>query len=156
MMTSPTQVFSNIKINGVLAHGKQDIGAEQSVMPLNIFDQLNLKLKGELKLNTCNDVRVIGYSKQSVKIMGKVTVTCSHADTTKRCIFYVADLNDTKVLLVLTFCKAFNLVKIQCDDDCICKKVSVDVLNKFSVGWTSQIRTKWIMHTCCQLTLGSN
>ena len=64
-------------------HGKQDTGAELSVMPLNIYDQLNLKLKGELKLNPCNDVRVIGYSKQSVIIMGKVTVTCSHADTTK-------------------------------------------------------------------------
>ena len=66
--------------------------------------------------------------------MGKVTVTCSHADTTKRCIFYVTDLNDMKILLGLTFCKAFNLVKIQCDDDCICKKVSVDVLNEFPAG----------------------
>ena len=82
-MTSPTQVFSNIKINGVLVHGKQDTSAELSMMPLNIYDQLNLKLKGELKLNPCNDVRVIGYSKQSVKIVGKVVVTCSHADTTK-------------------------------------------------------------------------
>ena len=55
-MTSPTQVFSNIKINGVLVHGKQDTGAELSMMPLNIYDQLNLKLKGELKLNPCNDM----------------------------------------------------------------------------------------------------
>ena len=78
-MTSPTQVFSNIKINGVLVRGKQDTDAELSAMPLNIYDQLNLKLK----LNPCNDVRVIGYSKHSVKIVGKVVVTCSHADTTK-------------------------------------------------------------------------
>ena len=133
-MTSPTQVFSNIKINGILVRGKQDTGAELSIMPLNIFDQLNLKLNGELKLNTCNDVRVIGYSKQLVKIVGKVVVTCTYADTTKQCVFYVTDLNDTKIMLELTFCKAFNLVKILCDDHCICKKVSVDVLNEFPVG----------------------
>ena len=39
-----------------------------------------------------------------------------------------------KILLGLTFCKAFNLVKIQCNDGCICKKVSVDILNEFSAG----------------------
>ena len=72
-------------------------GAEISIMPLNIFNQLNNKLKGELKLNPCNDVKVIGYSKQSVKIVGKVTVTCSHAGTSKRCVFYVTDLTDTKI-----------------------------------------------------------
>ena len=135
LTTSPIQVFSNIKINGVLVHGKQDTNAELSMMPLNIFDQLNLKLKGELNLNPCNDVRVIGYSKQSVKIVvDKVVVTCSHADKTKQCVFYVADLNDMKILLGLTFCKALNLVKILCDDDCICKKVSVDILNEFPAG----------------------
>ena len=82
-MTSPTQVFSNIQINGIPVREKQDTGAEISIMPLNIFDRLNNKLKGELKLNPCNDIKVIGYSKQSVKIVGKVTVTCSHAGTTK-------------------------------------------------------------------------
>ena len=87
-MTSPTQVFSNIQINGIPVKGKQDTGAEISIMPLNIFDQLNSKLKGELKLNPCNDIQVIGYSKQLVKIVGKVTVTCSHADTTKHLLCY--------------------------------------------------------------------
>ena len=132
---SPTQVFSNIQIKGIPVKGKQDTGAEISVMPLNIFDQLNSKLKGELKLNPCNDVKFIGYSKQSVNIVGKVTVTCSHADTTKRCIFYITDLTDTKILLGLTFCKVFNLVKVLCDDSCVCKKMVVDVLNEFPAGF---------------------
>ena len=78
-------------------------------MPLNIFDQLNLKLNGELTLNPCNNVRVIGYSKQLVKIVGKVVVICAHADTTKQCVFYVTDLNDTKILLGLTFCKLHSI-----------------------------------------------
>ena len=133
-MMSPTQCFSNIQINGIPIKGKQDTGAEVSVMPLNIFDQLNTKLKGELKLCPCNDIQVIGYSKQSVKIVGKVTVNCSHANTTKHCVFYVTNLTDSKILLGLTFCKAFNLVKILCDEDCVCKKMMVDILNEFPAG----------------------
>ena len=102
-------------------------------MPLNIFDRLNSKLKDELKLCPCNDIQVIGYSKQLVKIVGKVTVTCSHADVSKHCVFYVTDIANTKILLGLTFCKVFNLVKILCDD-CVCKKMVVDILNEFPTG----------------------
>ena len=65
-----------------------------------------------------------------MRIVGKVSVTCTHANTTKHSIFYVTDLNDTKILLGLNFCKSFDLVKIQCDDQCVCKKVAVDVLNE--------------------------
>ena len=134
MSQSNTQSFSNIQINGITVKGKQDTGAELCVMPLNIFDHLNSKLNGELKLCPCNDVQVIGYSKQSVEIVGKVTVNCTHANTTKHCVFYVTNLNDSKILLGLTFCKAFDLVKIICDDDCSCKKVAVDILNEFPAG----------------------
>ena len=59
----PTQMFSNIEINGVLVHGKQDTGAEINVMPLNVYDQLNQKLGGKLELKSCNNIKVIGYSK---------------------------------------------------------------------------------------------
>ena len=113
---------------------KQDTGTKISIMPLNIFDQLNSKLKGELKLNPCNDIQATGYSKQLAKIIGKVTVACSHAGTTKWCIFYVTDLTDTKILLGLTFCRVFNLVKVLCDNDCVCKKMVVDILNEFPTG----------------------
>ena len=47
----PTQIFSNIEMNGVLVRGKQDTGAEINVMPLNVYDQLNQKLHGNLNLN---------------------------------------------------------------------------------------------------------
>ena len=134
LMMSQTQSFSNIQINGILIKGKQDTGVEICVMPLNIFDQLNTRLNGELKLCPCNDVQVIGYSKQSVEIVGKVTVNCTHANTTKHCVFYVTNLTDSKILLGLTFCKAFDLVKIICDDNCVCKKMMVDILNEFPAG----------------------
>ena len=45
-------------------------------------------------------------------------------------IFYITDLNDTKILLGLNFCKLFDLVKIQCDEQCVCRKVAFDILNK--------------------------
>ena len=43
-------MFSNIEIDGVLICGKQDIGAEVNAMPLNVYDQLNQKLNGNLEL----------------------------------------------------------------------------------------------------------
>ena len=36
---------------------------------MNIFDQVNTKFNGELKLCPCNDIQVIGYSKQLVEIV---------------------------------------------------------------------------------------
>ena len=93
-------------------------------MPLNVYDQLNLKLQGKLQLRHCGDVKVIGYSKQSVKIVGKISVTCTHANVIKKCIFYMTDLTDTKVILGLNFCRAFNLVMVNCDEHCVCKKIA--------------------------------
>ena len=45
-----TQIFSNIKVNDISVRGKQDTEAEVNVMPLNVFNQLNLKLNGNLEL----------------------------------------------------------------------------------------------------------
>ena len=99
MSPLPTQIFSNIKIDGVLVWGKQDTGAEINLMPLNVYDQLNLKLQGKLQPRPCGDIKVIGYSKQLVKIVGKISVTCTHAIEIKKCIFYITDIVDTKVIL---------------------------------------------------------
>ena len=127
--SSQTQIFSNIEIDRILMCGKQDTGAEINAMPLDVYDQLNQKLKGKLKLRSCNDVKVIGYSKHSVNIVGKISVTCTHATTIKKCVFYVMDIVDTKVILGLQFCRAFNLVTVNCNDQFECKKVAIDVVN---------------------------
>ena len=132
--TSSTQIFSNIEIDGILVRGKQDTGTEVNIMPLNIYDQLNLKLQGKLHLRPCNDVKIVVYSKQSVQIIGKVSVTCTHANIIKKCIFYVNDMNDTKILLGLNLFRAFNLVTVNCDDQCACKKIAIDIINEFPKG----------------------
>ena len=103
-------------------------------MPLNIYDQLNMKLNGGLQLKSCNDVKVVGYTKQSVSIVGRVAVTCTHANVIKKCLFYITDITDTKVILGLNFCRAFNLVKIICNEKCACKQVTIDAINDFPKG----------------------
>ena len=35
---SPTQIFSNIEIDGILVCGKQDTGAEINAIPLNVYN----------------------------------------------------------------------------------------------------------------------
>ena len=52
MKSQPMQVFSNIEIDGELICGKQDTGAEVNAMPLNVYDQLNQKLKWQLGVET--------------------------------------------------------------------------------------------------------
>ena len=131
--SNPTQMFSNIEIEGILVHGKQDTGAEINVMPLNVYDQLNMKLNSSLQLKPCNDVKIVGYTKQSVSIVGKIAMTCTHANVIKKCLFYVTDITDTKVILGLNFCRAFNLVKIVCDEKCACQ-VTIDAINEFPQG----------------------
>ena len=111
MKSQPTQIFSNMEIDGVLISvAKQDTGAEVNAVPLNVYNQLNQKLNGKLELKPCDDVKVVGYSKQTVKIVGRISVTCTHTITIKKVNFYVTDIIDTKVILGLQFCRAFNLV----------------------------------------------
>ena len=126
----PMQVFSNIEIDGVLICGKQDTGAEVNTMPLNVYDELNQNLNGNLELKPCGDVKVVSYSKkQTVKIVGRISVTCTHTTTIKKVHFYVTDIIDTKVILGLQLCRAFSLVMINCNEHCECKKVAVDIIN---------------------------
>ena len=126
---SQTQIFSNIDMNGVLIRGKQDTGAKVNAMPLNVYDQLNQKLNGKLELRPCDKIRVIGYSKQLVEIVGKVSMICTHATTIKKVNFYITNLVNTKVILGLQFCRVFNLVTVNCNEHCVCKEVAAEALN---------------------------
>ena len=55
-----------------------------NAMPLNVYDQLNQKLDGKLELKSCNNIKVIGYGKQSMNIIGKISVTCTHTNVIKK------------------------------------------------------------------------
>ena len=134
VQSNPTQMFSNTGIEGCLVCGKQDTGAEINVMPLNIYDQLNMKLNGGLQLKSCKDVKIVGYTKQSVSIVGQIAMTCTYANMIKKCLFYVTDITDMKVILGLNFCRAFNFVKVICDEKYACKWLTIDAINSFPKG----------------------
>ena len=34
----------------------------------------------------------------------------------------------------LNFCRAFNLVTVNCDEHCVCKQITVDIINEFPKG----------------------
>ena len=64
-----------------------------------------------------------------MNIVGKISVNCTHTNVIKKCNFFITDITDTKVILGLQFCRVFNLVQINCDDNCVCKQITVDVIN---------------------------
>ena len=70
---SSTHSFSNIQINGVTLKCKQDTGAEVCVMPLNIFDRLNSKLNGGLKLCPVTDMsKSLGTANRRLRLLAKL------------------------------------------------------------------------------------
>ena len=96
-------------------------------MPLNIYDEL--KQKCQLEIRPCADVNINGYNKQSIECIGKTVVQCQHGNVTKNAKFYVTSITDSKVILGLRFCKAFGLVSVNCDENCQCKQISLDIIN---------------------------
>ena len=104
-----------------------------------MYDQLNQKLNGKLELRPCDKIRVIGYSKQSVDIVGKVSVTCTHATTIKKVNFYMTNLVDIpKSYWACNSAEHSTLVSANCDDNCVCKEVAVEALNgEFQEGMDS-------------------
>ena len=61
--------------------------------------------------------------------MGKISVTCTHTNVIKKCNFYITNTVDTKVILGLQFYRAFILVQINCDEQCVCKQIALDIIN---------------------------
>lgn len=122
-----TSTHSKIQMNMVFVQGKQDTGVELNAMPLNIYHQL--KSKCNLELRPCNDINIMGYNNQPIQCIGKTVVSCQHGDVIKMITFYVTSVADTKVILWLNFFKMFCLVSVNCDDNCPCKKINLDIIN---------------------------
>ena len=54
--------------------------------------------------------------------MGTTKLKCKHNGTETEAVFYVTDVHDTKIILVLRLCVDLGLIVIRFDDDCACKK----------------------------------
>ena len=110
------------------------VGTHQGNATPECIQSVEHDTNGTLQLKPCNDVKIVGYTKQSISIVGKIAINCTHADVIKKCLFYVTDITDTKVILGLNFCRAFNLVKVVCDEKCACQQVTIDAINEFPQG----------------------
>ena len=115
--------YSYVTINGHPVKVKQDTGAEVNVMSEHIFNKLGAR-------NTLNKVKttnITGYGQNPIEYTGTCVFSVKHNNVTRDMLFFVTNVDDTKVILGSTTCQAFNLVKVICDDDCQCKKMKLEV-----------------------------
>ena len=81
-------------------------------------------------------VKISGYDgKPSIEYMGTCVFKVSHNNHHRDVLFFITDVNDTKVILGEKSCQEFNLVKIVCDDKYPCKTADIMSINQeFPVG----------------------
>ena len=146
--TSPTKCFQTSRSMEFWFMANRT-HAELSVISLNILTSWTWSsmVNSNLTLIQCQSDWL---QQQSVKIVGKVVVTCAHADTTKRCVFYVTDLNDMKILLGLTFARHSIWWKYYVMMTVYVRGSQWMSWMNFQQDWTSQNRR--IILTCCRLT----
>ena len=113
--------YSNVTINGEMVSIKQDTGAEVNVMSKCVFDRLSSSSgspKNSVLLNKTKMVKISGYGENFIEYMGTCVFKVSHNNHHRDVLFFITNVNDTKVILGAKTCQEFNLVKIVCDDKC--------------------------------------
>ena len=109
--------YSNVSINGQIVQVKQDTGAEVNVMSKTVFDRLSSSTnRSSVLLNKTKMVKISGYGENSIEYMETCVFKVSHNNHHRDVLFFITDVNDTKVILGAKSCQEFNLVKIECDD----------------------------------------
>ena len=128
--------YSNMSINGQIVQVKQDIGAKVNMMSKSIFDRLsNGTTRNSVLLNKTKTVKISGYGENTTEYIGTCMFKVSHNNHHRDVLFFITNVNDTKVILGAKSCQEFNLVKIVCDDKCPCKTVEIMSINQeFPVG----------------------
>ena len=102
--------YFNVSINGQKVQVKQDTGAKVNVMSKCVFDRLsNSTNKNSVLLNKTKMVKISGYSEKSIEYMGTCVFKVSHNNHHRDVLFFITDVNDTKVILGAKSCQEFNL-----------------------------------------------
>ena len=80
-------------------------------------------------------VKISGYGENTIEYIGTCVFKVSHNNHQKDVLFFITNMNDTKVILGAKSCQELNLVKIVCDDKCPCKTAELMSINQeFPVG----------------------
>ena len=128
--------YSNVSINGQIVQVKQDTGPKINVMSKSVFDRLsNGTTRNSVLLNKTKTVKISGYGENTIEYIGTCVFKVSHNNHHRDVLFFITNVNDTKVILGAKSCQEFNLVKIVCNDKCPCKTVEIMSINQeFPVG----------------------
>ena len=109
--------YSNVTINGQVVQIKQDTGAEVNVMPKSMFDILSTSNTTKV-LNKAKSMKISGYGENPIDYMGTCVFRVSHNNQRRDALFFITNIDDTKVILGAKTCQELGLVKIACDDWC--------------------------------------
>ena len=105
-------------------------------MSKSVFDRLSSSTnRSSVLLNKTKMVDISGYGENSIEYMGTCVFKVSHNNHHRDVLFFITDVNDTKVILGAKSYQEFNLMKIVCDDKCSCKTAEIMSINQeFPVG----------------------
>ena len=93
--------YSNIDFNGTVLKSKQDTGTQINVMSKVIFHKLPHDHGGKLPLYPRTCTKLVGYSNQIIDYLGTTKIRCQHNRVKTEAVFYVTDVQDSKIILGL-------------------------------------------------------
>ena len=114
---------------------KQDTGAEVNMISKSVFDSLSNSTTRTVLLNKTKMVKISGYGENSIEYIGTCVFKVSHNGHNRDVLFFITNVNDTKVIMGMKAHQEFNLVMTVCDERCPCKTAELKSINQeFPVG----------------------
>ena len=107
-------VYDHVTLNDKICHAKLDTGAQINVMTESLFKCIGKTNK--LPLFPKSYVKLVGYGNRNIEYIGTTVLDVTHLTQTKKATFYVAKLNDNKVILGLNPCIDLQLLSVHCND----------------------------------------
>ena len=92
-------VYSNVNLNSTVLNTQQDTGTQINVLSKVVFQTLQKECKLPLYPKTCT--KLTGYGNRVINYLGTTKIKCTHNDTKMEAVFYVTDVQDSKIILGL-------------------------------------------------------
>ena len=92
-------MYGNVDLNGTVLKVKQDTGAQINVLSKVVFQTLQKESKLPLYPKTCT--KFIGYGNKVINYLGTTKIKCIQYTFETEAIFYVTNVQDSKIILGL-------------------------------------------------------
>ena len=106
-------------------------------MPKHIFDKLSNGNKSKALLSKAKTMNITGYGQNPISYIVTCVFKVKHNNVQRDLLFFITNVDDTKVIFGSRACQESKLVKILCDDRCHYKTVKFEVATvneEFSTG----------------------